>query len=261
MSKQRGRYYNFEINWQYSYLKAKKIVAPMLKEWGIDLKEKMIIDIGCNNGGTTCFFSELGAASIGIDTNEESMNAAQEIAEKKGYMVSFFVGDVCRDIPISNEYHLAFMLDLLEHVSDVKKALTNVSNILKTKGLIYVNFPPFRSALGGHQQLMRYSVVQYIPYVHLLPQKFFLKLVSKKDKNSPYLYDILSLGRLTIGHFENIIKELNLKILKKEYFLSSPSHNFRFPLIPVVKAPLLGKLPVIKEYLIQGVYYLLQKDT
>ncbi|MDZ7373874.1 MAG: class I SAM-dependent methyltransferase [candidate division KSB1 bacterium] len=250
--------------WRYQYELARLYLIPLLREWGIDVRGRRVLDVGCAEGGVLVACIEEGAEAIGLELSPSRAELAKILAAERGIDLRVHVGDVLdpgtvADLP--RPFDLVILRDVLEHVSDRLRALLHVRHVLDPEhGRALISFPPFYSPFGGHQQMLG-SRFRLLPYWHILPDPVFRWLASflRKMDRQPYILDEMVLfrrDRLSLGRFQRLIRQAGLEVVDSVCYLSRPSHKLRYGW-PVIRAGVLGRLPVVRELLVSGAYYLL----
>lgn len=254
--------------WRYQYDLAKNHIIPLLQEWGFDPCAKKILDIGCAEGGAMAALEDEGARCEGVEINASRVELGKALCNKdKVRNLRFIVGDITKDSilkNLKNRYDLILLRDVIEHLWEKAKVLTGIKNLLNSDGCIMISFPPFYSPFGGHQQMLS-SRWRYFPYIHLLPRPFFdvfsFHLSCQGDNR--FILEEMKLfrrERLSLQTFEKLINQLGLKIAAKKLYLSRPSHQLRYG-FKIVEARGLGQVPLVRELLVSGAFYLLQPRT
>jgi hypothetical protein len=150
----------------------------------------------------------------------------------------------------------------MEHIERPDEALKIVRRNLSKNGFVFVVFPPYYSPYGAHQQILPRKTIgpvpyNKLPYLQLLPKSWFLRLISG-DSAANREVERLSGIRLTANRFEKAVDAAGLTVREKTLFLSRPTFALRYG-IPVIGAGPLGKLPVLRDLIVTGAYYLLEK--
>ena len=180
--------------WGYQYRLAREVLVPMLTESGAFQAGNNVVEIGCAEGGVLHAFAEAGAGkAIGTDIAVERLERGKNISEIIDLPVEFTSHDIIEHEPL-NEWKetadLVLLRDVIEHLDDPAAALANIKKIIKPGGHLYVTFPPYHSPYGGHQQILMNSWGKF-PYIHLLPEKIFDKMIASGRPN-----DIVEVKRL-----------------------------------------------------------------
>ncbi len=251
--------------WRYQYDLARLYLQPLLREWGVEFRGRKVVDLGCAEGGVLVAFLERGAEAVGLELSPSRARLAVLLGAERGLDVQVVVGDLLDAATIESlggPFDLVLLRDVLEHVTDKLLALQHVRRLLRPgTGHALVTFPPFYSPFGGHQQMLR-SWFRLIPYWHCLPEVFFrpLAVFIRKTDPQPHILREMALfrrDRLSLRHFERLAQRADLRVAGRRFYLSRPSHRLRYGW-PVVGADAIGRVPVIREFLVSGAFFLLR---
>ncbi|MBN2381756.1 class I SAM-dependent methyltransferase [bacterium] len=242
---------------EYEYHLTRATLLPLFHDWGLILKDKYLIDIGCGAGGSSQVLYEEGAHVTGLDIDADRIDTARDRTRRNNQPIEFLVSDVHEPPPrLMGRFDLAIVRDVLEHVADPHLFLDRIRSLIKQDGLIFVSFPPYYSAFGGHQHHPR-SITRFIPWCHLIPQKFYVKLLPEIES---YRQEVKSLNKLTIGRMEALIAANNFRLVREELFYIRPSLHYKYGL-PVIRAGRLARRGSMREFLITGAFFLLASRT
>jgi 2-polyprenyl-6-hydroxyphenyl methylase/3-demethylubiquinone-9 3-methyltransferase len=101
----------------------------------IDWDAKMVLDLGCAGGFMAEAMTNKGAKVTGIDPAAQAIAAATARAEQMDQTIQYNVG-VGENLPYPDDHFDAVVcVDVLEHVADLNKVLTEVARVLKSGGL------------------------------------------------------------------------------------------------------------------------------
>jgi 2-polyprenyl-6-hydroxyphenyl methylase/3-demethylubiquinone-9 3-methyltransferase len=107
----------------------------LLGDFKIDPRGKTALDIGCGGGYLTEEIAGMGFAPVGIDPSRPSLDAAVEHARRSGLDIAYAVG-TGEAVPFPNEaFDAVFCCDVLEHVRDLPKVISEVARVLKPGGV------------------------------------------------------------------------------------------------------------------------------
>jgi len=105
-----------------------------IRERGAGLR---VLDIGCGMGPATRFFSQKGWECYGIDVFPGFLTYAKSI--DSGRSIGY-VGGLAERLPFRNDiFDICILNQLLEHVSDYKKTITEAHRVLRPGGTLYVS--------------------------------------------------------------------------------------------------------------------------
>ena len=100
----------------------------------IEWSGKRVLDLGCAGGFLAEALDERGARVTGIDPAEEAIRAARDHAAETGRDIAYDVG-VGEDLPYTDmSFDAVASVDVLEHVQDLDKVLSEVARVLKPGG-------------------------------------------------------------------------------------------------------------------------------
>src|SRR3989344_256027 len=259
----RNRFENF---FEYQKEMARVAVLPFFKNQRLDLNKRLVADVGCGEGGIVAALAREYPAGnfVGFDAVKKHVIKARGRNIAKS---NFEVYDILTE-PTSRDFDVIICRDVLEYAVDLKSALENLQTMCKPGGKIFVAFPPYYSPFGGHQHTLRGSYARFLPFIHLLPDIFFNRILEnqrpdREGKESfieGYLSDFRRVRKtkISITKFKKFCQELGLVIEAEEVYFIRPSIAMRYSL-PIIKNRLFGRIPFFREFSSSGALYLLQK--
>lgn len=208
---------------------------------------KTLLDVGCAEGGILEAFSSYGYQCTGLEFSSDRIEFA---VQNSPASIQFVAGNI-ESVRLDQSFDVILMLDVIEHVADKQSALRNLKKLIHKNGHVIISFPPFRSAFGGHQQVMR-SFLQFVPFLHLLPEKIYLWLLEHVEKKNVESHFRNYQTGITLQAFEKLVQQTGFSIKNKIYYFVRPRQAFRFG-IKIRKL----NFPYLKEYLCSGAVYIL----
>ncbi|CUH46524.1 bifunctional 2-polyprenyl-6-hydroxyphenol methylase/3-demethylubiquinol 3-O-methyltransferase UbiG [Ruegeria atlantica] len=128
-----AKWWSDDIRW----VRTLKNLVPGRLAWfdrHIDWAGLRVLDLGCAGGFMAEALTFKGARVTGIDPASQAIEAARARAETIGQSIRYDVG-VGEELPYEPEsYDAVVCVDVLEHVSDLTKVLSEVARVLKPKG-------------------------------------------------------------------------------------------------------------------------------
>jgi 2-polyprenyl-6-hydroxyphenyl methylase/3-demethylubiquinone-9 3-methyltransferase len=116
--------------WRVSYFK-----EVLLKNFGQDLKQVRLLDVGCGGGVLTEEFARVGCQAAGIDISSHSIAIAQAHARQNGLSIDYRVGSAT-DLPFEPEsFDVVSCCDVLEHIHEWRNVVAEVGRVLTPGGL------------------------------------------------------------------------------------------------------------------------------
>jgi hypothetical protein len=127
---------------------------------------------------------------------------------------------------------------------------------------LFITFPPFYAPFGGHQQMLT-SWLRRLPYFHAAPEPLWKILrwwIRRYDGNPNFITEMekLRCHRIHLGGFRKMIRASGLRIFGEQLYISRPIYRIRFGW-PVISGNLLRRVPLLREFLISGAYFLLER--
>ena len=93
------------------------------------------LDIGCGGGFLAEEFAALGCRVVGVDPSPVSIGAARGHAAARGLDIDYRVGSGEQLPAPDSDFDLAYCCDVLEHVSDLDRVVSEAARVLKPGGL------------------------------------------------------------------------------------------------------------------------------
>ena len=113
----------------------------IFEDFKINPSGKRALEVGCGGGILSEEIAGLGFDATGIDPSEPSLRVAADHAQAGGLDIRYLKG-VGESLPFpAGSYDVVFCCDVLEHVRDLPKVISEISRVLKTGGVfIYDTF-------------------------------------------------------------------------------------------------------------------------
>jgi len=245
----------------YECVLGRQALVPWLRQ-SIDLAGLRVADFGCHQGGILQVLREdcAIASGVGFDLNRQAIATSPLQPDPNFYLKE---QDILTLNPQDYSFDLVLFRDSLEHIPPYFEALAKAQACLPSGGYIFVSFPPYYSPFGGHQQLAT-NWPKLFPYAHYLPEGLFLKLLNCQDNTymsrAEAIEDLQGIRqtRLTLGKLEKAARRLGLTLAARDLYLLRPAFKVRYGL-PIMKAGVLGQIPLAREVVVMGAYYLWRK--
>lgn len=94
-----------------------------------------VLDIGCGGGLACEFLAQQGAIVSGIDLSVNSIHVAREHAQQNHLQIEYRAG-IAEELPYKDEtFDVVMSFDVLEHVYDWQKVISEVYRVLNNQGL------------------------------------------------------------------------------------------------------------------------------
>lgn len=248
---------------EYQRIVCRDVVIPWLVK-RIALDGLLVGDFGAHHGGMVDALRGWGhvAGAMGLELSEDVVASSPFVSDERFRLEC---ADVLAPGADGPKFDLVLLHDVLEHIPEYNHALDAIRSSLREGGYVFVSFPPYYSAFGGHQQYAR-GVARFTPFVHLLPARLFYRVAEPGEQE--YMTaegaheDLVSVRRtrLTLAAAERAFARARLEVVARELFLVRPEYTVRYGL-KARGARLLGTLPGVRELGINGAFYLLRSAS
>lgn len=254
-----------ETYFKIQYQNSKNSIFPFLEEQVTLDSGTNVLEIGSAEGGNLKPFAEAGCKCTGIELSPSRTELAKKFLkdELNKDLVIFINEDIYEIDPknISKEgFDLIFLKDVLEHIPNQEKLMARLKDFLKPGGKIFLGFPSWYMAFGGHQQMCKSKFLSRMPYFHLLPTfayKGILKWFNKNDSENEMLMEVKD-TRISIQRFEKILKKEKYKINKKQFYFIPPIYYYKFKAKTRRLPAFISGIPLLREPFITSAYYLIE---
>lgn len=127
--------------------------VPLLRE----TTEIQLLDIGCGTGANLPMLKNAVGKTgnlTAMDFSPLALEFAQSHPESKG--VCLLQGDALH-LPFRDQsFHVLTMLDVLEHLRDDKRALSEVRRVLKPSGALVFSVPAYQHLWSAHDEALHH---------------------------------------------------------------------------------------------------------
>lgn len=175
------------------------------------VKGKKILDLGSGEGYGSFLFSHIAESVMGIEIDENIVKHATSKYTKNN--LQFKVGDA-RNVPVDGEklFDVIVCFELLEHIEEHDKLLSEVKRLLKDDGIFIVSTPNkalYSDVSNSHNPFHR-KELYFADFTKLL--KDYFKNVSSLGQRVFPVSNIWTLD----GHYQNW-EEFCIKRIKNEF--------------------------------------------
>ena len=111
--------------------------SNLIKKLGIDPKGKSALEVGSGGGILTEEIAKMGFITTGIDPSDQSLETASNHAKASGLDIKYEKG-TGESLPYADgSFDCVFCCDVLEHVQDLPKVISEISRVLKPNGVFF----------------------------------------------------------------------------------------------------------------------------
>ncbi|MCX6568259.1 MAG: bifunctional 2-polyprenyl-6-hydroxyphenol methylase/3-demethylubiquinol 3-O-methyltransferase UbiG [Candidatus Aminicenantes bacterium] len=109
----------------------------LLEELKVDPRGTAALEVGCGGGFLSEEIARMGFATTGVDPSERSIRVAADHARKSGLDIRYLTG-TGESLPFEDRsFGAVFCCDVLEHVRDLPKVISEISRVLKPGGVFF----------------------------------------------------------------------------------------------------------------------------
>src|SRR3989338_814730 len=149
-----------------------------------DLKQggKEVLEIGCSIGGAAAVLAERGFRVTASDISDYALQKAKKLLPQ----VTFLRWDATKKFPNDKKFDLIYGFEVIEHISEPLKALTNLKETLKPKGVLILSTPfPYAYVYSDPTHV---SVKHQTEWKDIFKQAGFSEVKFIKRSFIPYFY-------------------------------------------------------------------------
>lgn len=233
----------------------------------IDLEaHPRVLEIGCGEGGNLLPFAEQGCYVLGIDFDKNKIDSANAFFEEQGLKGDFICSDFM-NVPepqsVEEKYDLVLIHDVVEHIEMPYKPtfLEHMKRFMRPDAYAYFGFPAWQMPFGGHQQICKSKFVSKLPFIHLLSEKQYRRLLQRHGEDEGKIAELLSIkhSKMPVELFEKFVKAAQLKVVKRTYWVINPHYKVKFHLIPLREIWPFTKIPYLRNFYTTSAWYILHQ--
>lgn len=248
--------------WQYQFELGMDYLVPYTIEKKCFHAGDKVCEIGSAEGGALHAYMQHGAEyGLGTDIAVSRIEVGAEISKLAEMNVEYVEHNILSEEPRKdwlNAFELVLLRDVIEHLDDTFLALNNIKSIIKPGGFLFLTFPPYNSPYGGHQHTLAGNFFTKLPYIHLLPNFIFHRLIKSGRANDIWEVKRLQTIRLNATKLKKAALAAGYEIYKQEFYLLRPVFKMKFGL-PTIKITALAKIPFVKDFFALESVFVLRK--
>lgn len=210
----KGYFNTLAGNWNKNYSKSNLFSERLEKitklTSDIQLKGKMVLDIGCGSGMISSYFCEQRSSVFGIDISENMIQQANSYLQSRNLQAILSIGDATNLQFPDNYFDVITCVSVLEWLDKDIEAIREIRRVLKNDGIAIVSVPNKKS-------LMRIAEKLYFTLKKMISPYFNLKTGYLAFQKNQYVPD----------EFDNLCETTNLKKIDSLYYVT-PYSKFNF---------------------------------
>jgi len=130
----------------------REIILDVIKRNIPDWQRCRMLEVGCGNGSVTAFLKHNGIQIEGGDLYSEGLAYCRQQLDS----VPLYQLDVLA-LPFRDEFDLIGMFDVLEHIDDDDRALSEIGSALKPGGWLLITVPAYRFLWSYFDKLSKHK--------------------------------------------------------------------------------------------------------
>lgn len=250
----RGCYFEEQAQTTRSYY------IPYIKKFMGDLPAR-VLEVGCGEGGNLLPFAESGCDVVGVDIAASRIKQARTFFIDRNQKGTFIASDIFRLKDPQKDCPLILIHDVIEHIGNKARFLSDIKAFLSSDGVIFIAFPAWQMPFGGHQQIAQGKIISHLPFIHLLPRLFYKWLLKTGGEDEDTVNELLSIKetKCSIEMFRNIVEEAGYEILNQQLYFINPHYEVKFGLTPRKLSKVISFIPYIRNFFSTSCFYILKK--
>lgn len=135
-----------------------------------------------------------------------------------------------------------------------------LKNFMHDDTIVFFGFPVWCNPFGGHHQICCNKVLSHMPWLHLLPNVLYKKVLQWGGETQGKIQALLEIKEtgISLHRFERIIQTEQYKVLQHTHYLINPNYEIKFGLRPCV-LPKWLQIPYLSDFYTTALYYLIKK--
>ena len=235
--------------------------VPYIETWHTLGAGTSVLEIGCGEGGNLLPFARRGCCTLGVDRAACLIDVARQNFDRAGADGVFIAEDIFSVKGLDRGFDVIVCHDVFEHIADKPQFLSAVGRYLAPGGIVFMAFPAWQMAFGGHQQICRSKVLSRLPFVHLLPAALYRRVIRLFGEDENCLEELLSIRRtrVTIERFEDMLKPAGLQVADRQLWLVNPHYKVKFGLVPRRLCAFVSDVRFLRDFLSSSCFYILRR--
>jgi len=153
-------------DWYWWFVARRTAAAQFLRDYAPPERPLHILDAGCGTGGMLDFLGQWPDAEVtGVDFSPEALRFSKERGHPR------LAGADLMLLPFrSGAFDVVTALDVIEHVPDDGRALSEISRVLRPGGILVASVPAYQFLWGPHDEALhhhrRYVSKEFAALMH-----------------------------------------------------------------------------------------------
>lgn len=220
-----------------------------------------VLEVGCGEGGNLLPFVESGCEIIGVDIDASRIKQARTFFTEKKQKGIFIASDIFELRALKSHFSLILIHDVIEHIENKAKFLSDIKSYLSPEGVIFIAFPAWQMPFGGHQQIARGKFISHLPFIHLLPDTIYKGMLKIFDERREVVKELLSIKatKCTIETFRKLVESTGYQIINQQLYFINPHYEVKFGLSSRKLNKTISSIPYLRNFFSTSCFYILRK--
>jgi ubiquinone/menaquinone biosynthesis C-methylase UbiE len=207
----------------------------------VDLKNKIVLDVGCNDAAYSVELAKHADRVVGIDIEYERLEKADPLIKNLMTHIGLLIMSAEEIGFQESTFDIVFINEALEHIPNQENALKEIYRVLNGQGHFVLFAPNRLFPFETHgMRIGKRQFGRFIPIIHWLPRSIGQHLMNARSYTSKELEQLLIRHGFTINHQSFLFPPLDgLKGRLARFKLESLIDAYR-RMIPII-----GKIPVV----------------
>jgi len=148
--------------------------------------DRKVLEIGCSIGGASHILSDRGFIVSSGDISSFAVQRAEKLAHKLKKNISFYTFDVEKAIPIQEKFDIIIAFEVIEHLHNPLKAISNMKEKLVKGGVLICSTPNLPYDMSSDPTHI--NVKSEGEWVKILKSVGFKNVISSQVSIIPFFY-------------------------------------------------------------------------
>lgn len=218
-----------------------------------------VLEVGCGEAGNLAPFARMGCSVTGVDMHGPRIAEAREFFAAEGLSGTFIESDIFLLKGLEQSFGLIIVHDVIEHLHDKERFMTDMRRYLAPGGVMFVAFPAWQMPFGGHQQMAKNKRVSKMPFIHLLPKRTYRRILERAGESEGDIEWFMDTRRTrtTIEMFRRIARRTGYRIVDSRYYFINPHYETKFGMRPRRLAAAIGCIPWLRNFFTSSCWWIL----
>lgn len=242
-------------------------IIPFIEQYTGPFSGKRVLEIGCAEAGVLQAFIDHGNQGVGVELSSSRFESANfylkdNIAAGNAFIINKNIYDIENPKKeFGNLFDLIILKDVIEHIPNQARFIPKLKEFLNDGGLVFFAYPPWWMPFGGHQQICRSKILRALPWIHLLPEFLYVRILKLFNENPATIQDLMEIKSTGINmeKMNRLVNGSGYEILGDVKWFTNPIYKFKFGFQKRKVYSLMSRIPFISNFYTTAHYILFAK--